>query len=115
MPYEMARVGFILVGTEPNVVDVWDLALVIAVILLEGLLDDIVLDTTEHFLDGPISNPGVLHCNRTLQNRNALGILIENGVNILCRPKRVLIEIERNPTSARTAKRPDQKVINMPS
>jgi hypothetical protein len=83
--------------------------------LLEVLLDDIVLDTTKHFLDGPISDPGVLDRNRTLHNTNAPGIFIENSVSILRRPKRVLIEIQRNHASARTAKRRDRKVLNAPS
>jgi hypothetical protein len=77
-------------GDRANVVDVRNLALVIAVIPLEELLDDIVLDS------------------------NALGILIENGFNILRRPKRVLIEFERNYASAWTAKRHHQKVSNKP-
>ena len=49
-----------------------------------------VLDATEHLLDRAISNAGALNGDRSLKNRDALRVLVENRVDIFCSPKGVI-------------------------
>lgn len=81
-----------LTGLGADKVNFGDLALVIVVELLQDLLDQESFDVAEHVLDGFVNNSSVLDGHGTLEDTDPLGVLVEDGLNVLGGPERVLLE-----------------------
>jgi hypothetical protein len=62
------------------------------VVSVEEFLDEVLCDVAESGLDWLILDFGVGNCNGTLKNTDTLWVLIENGVDVLRLPQRILRE-----------------------
>lgn len=77
-------------GEGAEVVDSRDVGSVSTVRTLKEVLDEDVGDVVEHLLDGLVLHRGVLDGDGTLENADTLRVLVEDGIDILSGPERVL-------------------------
>jgi hypothetical protein len=77
-------------GRRSEVIDRGDLGRIAVVVAVEEFLDEVLRDISKHVLDRFILDLGMCDRNRTLKNTNALWILVENCINVLCLPQRIL-------------------------
>jgi hypothetical protein len=77
-------------GRRSEVIDRRNLGSIAVVVPVEELLDEVLRDVAEHVLDRLVLDFGMGNRNGTLEDTDALWILIENGVDVLCLPQRIL-------------------------
>ena len=69
-----------------EVIDRRDLGCIAVVVTIEEPLDEVVRDVAEHVLDRLVLDLGMSGRNGTLEDTNALWVLVENCVDVLCLP-----------------------------
>lgn len=77
-------------GLSTKVVENGDFALITTVQPVEQLLREERSDVAKQVLDGLILDDGVLDGDRTLQDADSLRVLVEDRVNVLSSPERIL-------------------------
>ena len=73
-----------------EVIDRRDLRSIPVVVAVEEPLDEVLGDISEHVLDRFVLDLGMGSRNRTLEDTNALWILVENCIDVLRLPQRIL-------------------------
>ena len=69
-----------------KIFDGWDGRCITAVSALQDTGNERRVDVSEHVLDRFVLDHRILHGNRALQDTDTLGILIKDGLDVLCSP-----------------------------
>ena len=73
-------------GRRSEVIDCRDIRSIAVVVAVEEPLDEVLGNVAEHVLDRFVLDLGMGSRNRTLEDTNALWVLVENCINVLCLP-----------------------------
>jgi len=77
-------------GMRSDLINCRDLRSTAIVVVVREPLDELLGNVAEHILNWFVLDLGIGSRNRTLEDTNTLWVLVENCINTLCLPQRIL-------------------------